>query len=56
MQTNTEGRKLVIGLEDEKGQITFTREFDFKDFDDATAGDTSGGTSGSRRWAHPGQG
>ncbi|MGO4147947.1 hypothetical protein AB4Y77_23050, partial [Paenarthrobacter sp. YAF11_1] len=33
METNTEGRKLVIGLEDENGNKSFTREFDFKDFD-----------------------
>ncbi|MCR8634901.1 hypothetical protein [Paenibacillus radicis (ex Xue et al. 2023)] len=33
MESNTEGRKLIIGLEDENGNKTFSREFDFKDFD-----------------------
>ncbi|MCZ8511293.1 hypothetical protein O9H85_02325 [Paenibacillus filicis] len=50
MQTNTDGRKLVIGLEDEKGQIKFTREFDFKDFEGATPqnpGTGSGTPSGT---------
>jgi len=37
METNIEGRKLVIGLEDEKGNKSFTREFDFKDFDQVDA-------------------
>ncbi|MBE1443152.1 hypothetical protein [Paenibacillus sp. OAS669] len=39
METNTESRKLIIGLEDENGNKSFTREFDFKDFDmvDASA-------------------
>lgn len=33
MSFNTEGRKLVIGLEDSNGNKSFMREFDFKDFD-----------------------
>ncbi|WP_248926553.1 hypothetical protein [Paenibacillus hamazuiensis] len=33
LETNTEGRKLIITFEDEKGAKTFSREFDFKDFD-----------------------
>ncbi|UQZ87123.1 hypothetical protein SK3146_06416 [Paenibacillus konkukensis] len=43
METNTEGRKLVIGLEDESGNKTFMKEFDFKDFDivDSTTSDAS---------------
>ncbi|TDF94768.1 hypothetical protein [Paenibacillus piri] len=39
METNTEGRKLVIKFEDEKGNKTFTREFDFKDFEDKKPND-----------------
>lgn len=37
MEANTEGRKLIIGFEDEKGNKTFSREFDFKDFDSSEA-------------------
>ncbi|NOU95342.1 hypothetical protein GC093_19245 [Paenibacillus sp. LMG 31456] len=37
MESNTEGRKLIIGLEDENGNKTFSREFDFKDFDSSAA-------------------
>lgn len=33
IESNTEGRKLIFGFEDEKGNKTFTKEFDFKDFD-----------------------
>ncbi|WP_243767181.1 hypothetical protein [Paenibacillus agricola] len=33
MEANTEGRKLVIAFEDELGNKSFTKEFDFKDFD-----------------------
>ncbi|UUZ82248.1 hypothetical protein LJK88_48950 [Paenibacillus sp. P26] len=35
VETNTEGRKLIIGFEDEKGNKSFTREYDFKDFEAA---------------------
>jgi hypothetical protein len=45
METNTEGRKLVFGFEDEKGNKSFTKEFDFKDFD--TTSTESGSTAGS---------
>ncbi|PZE22607.1 hypothetical protein [Paenibacillus xerothermodurans] len=40
-EANMEGRKLVIGFEDEMGNKSFTREFDFKDFEapDATESD-----------------
>ncbi|WP_240762447.1 hypothetical protein [Paenibacillus thalictri] len=39
VETNTEGRKLVFTFDDEKGNKTFTREFDFKDFDGAKPND-----------------
>jgi hypothetical protein len=51
METNTEGRKLVFGFEDEKGNKSFTKEFDFKDFDSkstdsgAAVGSTSSDTA-----------
>lgn len=31
--TSVEGRKLVLDFEDEKGNLSFSREFDFKDFE-----------------------
>lgn len=34
VETNTEDRKLIINFEDENGVKSFTREFDFKDFDE----------------------
>ncbi|OXM85960.1 hypothetical protein [Paenibacillus rigui] len=33
VESNMEGRKLIFGFEDEKGNKEFTKEFDFKDFD-----------------------
>jgi hypothetical protein len=33
LETNTEGRKLIIYLEDENGNKSFSREFDFADFE-----------------------
>lgn len=33
VETNTEGRKFIIYLEDEKGNKTLSREFDFADFE-----------------------
>ncbi|UQZ82981.1 hypothetical protein SK3146_02141 [Paenibacillus konkukensis] len=39
METNIEGRKLVIAFEDENGNKTFTREYDFKDFEAAKPND-----------------
>ncbi|CAG7621583.1 hypothetical protein ACFQI7_05405 [Paenibacillus allorhizosphaerae] len=41
-ETNTEGRKLIIALEDEAEKIDITKEFDFKDFEGTG---TQGGTT-----------
>jgi hypothetical protein len=38
-ETNTEGRKLIIGFEDENGNKTFLKEFEFKDFEEKKPSD-----------------
>ncbi|NHN28571.1 hypothetical protein [Paenibacillus agricola] len=47
MEANTEGRKLVFGFEDELGNKSFTKEYDFKDFDthSVEAGTAAGAVS-----------
>ncbi|MDQ1913046.1 hypothetical protein RAC89_21860 [Paenibacillus sp. GD4] len=37
VEMNNEGRKLVIGFEDENGKLEFTQEFELKDFETASA-------------------
>jgi hypothetical protein len=47
MEANTEGRKLVFAFEDELGNKSFTKEFDFKDFESKSSetGTTAGAVS-----------
>lgn len=45
VETNNEGRKIVLELKDDQNKIAFTREYDFKDFDGSSGEGQGTGSS-----------